>query len=353
VYVLSLPSFTWIKFWPRPEDNFGATFPHHSLTCDVIGNSQMIIQGGHFPNMTEDCDVPTIYGQHGLDLGKANSKGAKWAAFDPNLTTYQVPTEIAKTIGGGPTGGATVLAPTAGWKQRDLQTQFGRQYTPTPRTPTRFIPTATGNGTAGPENSNRGAIIGGAVGGAIGGLLLVAAIGFCIFFYRRRRATREQNPAPRPPSELPSNPPMDSVKSATVSSFHGHSPSVTQYTHTPHGSPPPPSDHAWSHYSHPPSEYPAQTLYAQPQPQLSPHHRSPSDQSYRGYPPQTSPAMGGYEKNSPHSPTSARHEMPIVRSPPSFSHAEMDTSIQPLNTHNIDPYFAQNPPQEGMSPRKN
>ncbi|KAF2735105.1 hypothetical protein EJ04DRAFT_534423 [Polyplosphaeria fusca] len=71
VYILSLPSFKWIKFWPRPEDGPGPPRPHHSSTCNIIGRSQMIIMGGTFPNTTE-CDVPPVFGQHGLLLGKAN-----------------------------------------------------------------------------------------------------------------------------------------------------------------------------------------------------------------------------------------------------------------------------------------
>ncbi|KAF1996201.1 hypothetical protein P154DRAFT_609276, partial [Amniculicola lignicola CBS 123094] len=206
VYVLSLPSFTWIKYWPRPEDDVGTTNPHHSLSCDVIKGSQMIIMGGHFTNFT-DCDVPTIYAQHGLDLGKQNAEGSKWAQFNPNLTTYQVPNEIHETIGGGPTGGATLLAPTGGWGERDLSVQFGRTVAAATRTPTRSIPntsstpttTFTSTPSPPPTSSNKSVILGGAIGGALGGLLLVAGIGFCVLFYRRK-ASRN---TPRPPSELP------------------------------------------------------------------------------------------------------------------------------------------------------
>ncbi|KAF2629730.1 hypothetical protein BU25DRAFT_420000 [Macroventuria anomochaeta] len=60
VWILSLPSFTWIKFFPTSDDD-AETIPHHSLTCDVYENSQMIIMGGHLTNST-DCDVPAIYG---------------------------------------------------------------------------------------------------------------------------------------------------------------------------------------------------------------------------------------------------------------------------------------------------
>ncbi|KAF2281401.1 uncharacterized protein EI97DRAFT_472800 [Westerdykella ornata] len=210
VYVLSLPSFTWIKFWPRPEDGVGATFPHHSLSCDVVGNSQMIIMGGHFPNMTNDCDMPMVYGQHGLDLGKNNPLGAKWASYNPNLTTYQVPTEIARTIGGGPTGGATVTTPVAGFRERDLQVQFAREYNPSSRTPTRHLPLETGEPAPEPEGPSRRAVIGGAVGGSLGALLVVGGMGF--FLFRRRLRNRVygvqqlQSRDDQPVSEIPSHP---------------------------------------------------------------------------------------------------------------------------------------------------
>ncbi|KAF2190559.1 hypothetical protein K469DRAFT_733284 [Zopfia rhizophila CBS 207.26] len=349
VYVLSLPSFKWIKFWPRTEDNAGATFPHHSLSCDVVENSQMIIMGGHFPNLTRDCDVPTIYGQHGLDLGKSNAKGAKWAEFNPKLTTYQVPVEIARTIGGGPTGGATVLAPTAGWGERDLSVQFERAYTPTTRAPTRHIPSETAPApppSTPPKSSNKKAIIGGAVGGALGGLLLVALIVGCLFLYRRKKNKSEKSP--RPPSELPSQSIVD-PKSPALSTQQAsyHTPSVSQFT--PQGSPPLHSDRHFSQYSAVP-EYPGppgapnQTVYAAPQP--STHNRSPSEQSQHGYghplgsSPITHPSPH-HSHQSPQSPTAAAQEMPIVRSPPGF---HQQPQPQSLNAQVIDPYYANHPP---------
>ena len=59
VYILSLPSFTWVKMYPldRPANKTG-DYPHHSLTCSVVaGGSQMLIIGGTFPS-TDDCDDP-------------------------------------------------------------------------------------------------------------------------------------------------------------------------------------------------------------------------------------------------------------------------------------------------------
>jgi hypothetical protein len=38
VYILTLPSFTWIKWWPTQP---GPGRPHHSMTCNVIARSQV------------------------------------------------------------------------------------------------------------------------------------------------------------------------------------------------------------------------------------------------------------------------------------------------------------------------
>lgn len=193
-------------------------------------------------------DVPRIYGQHGLDLGKNNAEGAAWAAYRPNLTTYQVPSEITKTIGGGATGGATLTAPTGGFKERDLQIQFQRAYSPTPRAPTRYIPPATGEPQPDDDKNSNGAVIGGAIGG-VAAVLIVAAIAF-IVFYRRRKA-QQQSPhdrKDRPVSELPSG-----------SAEHLKSPSdytPLQSHLSPYGSPP--QDGSWNGWGHPAPAYPGQ-----------------------------------------------------------------------------------------------
>jgi hypothetical protein len=184
-----------------------------------------------------------------LDLGKNNADGAAWAAYRPNLTTYQVPSEITKTIGGGATGGATLIAPTGGFKERDLQIQFQRTYSPTPRAPTRYIPPATGAAQPQEDKKGNGAVIGGAVGG-VAAVLLVGAIAF-IVFYRRRRAQQAQSPhdrKDRPVSELP-----------TGSAEHLKSPSdytPLQSHLSPYGSPP--QDGSWNGWGHPAPAYPGQ-----------------------------------------------------------------------------------------------
>lgn len=94
VYILSLPSFKWVKYW---EGDDGGR-PHHSLTCNVIhGGGQMLIIGGSFP-LTDSCDSPSTWAVHNLDMGKQS--GHPWVEYRLNITTYVVPPEILKVVGG-------------------------------------------------------------------------------------------------------------------------------------------------------------------------------------------------------------------------------------------------------------
>ena len=66
VYILSLPSFTWLKWYPTEPGT--QAYPHHSLSCNVIDGAQMLIIGGTFPTSSA-CDRPQRLGhaqpQHG------------------------------------------------------------------------------------------------------------------------------------------------------------------------------------------------------------------------------------------------------------------------------------------------
>src|SRR5215472_14005430 len=95
--------------------------------------------GGTFPNSSQ-CDDPQQFGFHNLDLGKQNQADALWYQFRPNITTYQVPTDIISVVGGGPTGGATAKTPQGGFGESDLAVYFTRTYQPTQRAATRAIP---------------------------------------------------------------------------------------------------------------------------------------------------------------------------------------------------------------------
>ncbi|KAJ2897480.1 Kelch repeat-containing protein-like protein 5 [Zalerion maritima] len=212
VYILSLPSFTWIKYYPLDREGTG-DYPHHSLSCNVVSDSQMLIIGGSFPT-ADICDSETVWGTHNLDLGKQLAPPAIWAAYDNEMTDYQVPEDIYTVIGGDGGGGATVTAPVSGFEANDLNVLLTRTATapdrsitegrvdprPTPgdEEPTT-APTDEAEGGGGGADLGTGAIAGIAVGGAVA-LALVAA---GIFFLLRRRNKKGKGEKHASPAELP------------------------------------------------------------------------------------------------------------------------------------------------------
>ncbi|KAF4313035.1 Galactose oxidase/kelch beta-propeller [Botryosphaeria dothidea] len=203
VYILTLPSFQWIKWYPTEA---GPGNPHGILSCNVIDDAQMLIIGGWFAQH-QDCDSPNVWGTHNLNLGKDGPQDAMWDLFYPNITKYFVPPEIVAKIGGNSAGAATNKAPST-WDDRDLPVYFSRIPTFAARTATRDVSTGestSGGGSGGGSSgsSNTGAIVGGVVGG-VGGLLLVLGIGWWCLRRRKksRDAVKEKAPEQKP-AELP------------------------------------------------------------------------------------------------------------------------------------------------------
>ncbi|KAK3357381.1 hypothetical protein B0T25DRAFT_589681 [Lasiosphaeria hispida] len=190
VYILSIPSFQWIKMYPD-RDGTGQ-YPHHSLSCNVIDGAQLIIIGGTFP-LTDECDVPDQFGSHNLDMGQQNPDKASWKLFRSNLTSYAVPGLIISAVGGGAAGGATKTAPATGFSNPDLQVLMTRKANIAVRTPTRSIATATNTSGAGTGTQLSHGAIAGIVVGA--GSVLIAALIGCFWLIRRhRRRSKEAEP---------------------------------------------------------------------------------------------------------------------------------------------------------------
>ncbi|KAK4231534.1 autophagy-related protein 3 [Podospora fimiseda] len=185
VYILTIPSFQWVKMDPTTEGNTTGARPHHTLTCNIIDNSQMLVLGGTFP-LTDECDVPEQFGLHNLDLGQQNPKKNSWMIYAANKTTYTVPDPIIKVIGGRSTGGATKTAPDKGFNHPDLNRLMTRTANLPSRTPTRTIPTDEGK--KGETNLPTGAIAGITIGAVI--VFLAILIGGCWFVKRHKRNKR-------------------------------------------------------------------------------------------------------------------------------------------------------------------
>ncbi|KAK5746447.1 hypothetical protein LTR17_000827 [Elasticomyces elasticus] len=299
VWILSIPSFTWTQWYPGL--NGSARFPtapneHHSSSCNVILNSQMLIMGGYFPNSSnENCDAKNIWGQHNLNLGNNDVENAAWYQYLPNVTSYQVPSTIVDAIGG------SLTTPAAGWGDADLAVYFTRSYIATSRTPTRLIPASTSapppatSSSVANHHSSIGPIVGGVIGGVAVFALLLLGIWICL---RRSKKRREAASPPQQPGQMvelpgPGTPASQYKREVIGSAMPGVSP------HTP---PPPPFNA--SHWTQSQQEYPS-SQHAVPAAQA---FYPPPPQAQQYYPPPPAPAQ---HEQSP----SPIQEMSSVRSP--------------------------------------
>lgn len=203
MYILSIPSFTWIEA-PQSGDNKPSGRSGH--TCN-LRDGQMILVGGYTGPGT-DCDKPGVYVfnasslewtsrftalDHPSDLSPDNSVLA-------NSFGYKVPDVVASVIGGGPDGGATVTAPAAG-KPTEGPFATGKSpvFTVTASGSTATVTSTSPGATAGAPgggttttthsdpstDSRRGGLI---AAGVIAGLagLLALYLGYCAWLYRRQ-----------------------------------------------------------------------------------------------------------------------------------------------------------------------
>ncbi|KAK8035783.1 hypothetical protein PG991_001856 [Apiospora marii] len=163
IWVLSLPSFTWIKV--------------------RMAGSKCICPLGN-------CDWEWM-GVAILDL----STNAWGSVYDAQKPPYEVTPEISAVVGGGPRGGATKLLPSGGWTSFQIANLFtgtSNQSAPYP------VPDANSGRTSpvdkseggGSGSTNAGAI----AGGTVGGVVFVAIVATALYCWRRRRP-RQRQPA--------------------------------------------------------------------------------------------------------------------------------------------------------------
>ncbi|KAI5455986.1 hypothetical protein BGZ63DRAFT_367933 [Mariannaea sp. PMI_226] len=216
VYILTIPSFQWIRGPYPPHSNVSGPFPKNMMSCNVVDHAQMLVIGGTFSNDTKySCDVPNIYGTHNMNLGEQDKDKAIWASYQPNLTTYVVPTDIITAVGGHNSGGATMTTPISGFDAPDLSVIMTRKAASGTRTPTRSIGVSTTTPNPPPPSSSSptpppgpslssGAIAGIVVGSCVA--LILALLGGWFFIRRRKDHHRRDSaaaPLPPPMGEMP------------------------------------------------------------------------------------------------------------------------------------------------------
>ncbi|KAK5337279.1 hypothetical protein LTR98_006394 [Exophiala xenobiotica] len=216
MWILTVPSFTWIKVDTSNQATPGARAGH---TCNVW-NAQMVVVGGYV-GQDVSCDSPGIYvfntssltwqnDYYALDgdgsdddLNRQSSQQDDASALQGSYG-YEVPLLVQSVIGGNSVGKATVTAPAQTATQGPLATGQPLTYSVT----ATAVPGASGtsspssgNGGSGGSGSGSdsgsssgsgggggGTNVGAIVAGVIAGLfaVLAAYLGFCVWLYRKQ-----------------------------------------------------------------------------------------------------------------------------------------------------------------------
>ncbi|EAA32902.1 hypothetical protein GE21DRAFT_6407 [Neurospora crassa] len=195
MYILSIPSFTWVKV--SDDDNEHKPSARAGHACH-LRDGQMIVVGGYTGGNT--CDSPGIYVFNATSLTWQPS--FKALNHDPDLHPensvlgnsfgYQVPAPVASIIGGSGSGGATATQPAAGSATAG---PFATGKSPVLTvTTTAWGPGATTTAAPGdPSDPNTettgkdrkaGLIAAGVIAGLLG--LLAIYLGYCAWLYRRQ-----------------------------------------------------------------------------------------------------------------------------------------------------------------------
>ncbi|KAJ8109048.1 hypothetical protein OPT61_g7738 [Boeremia exigua] len=322
LYILSLPSFQWISWYPTPPRKYFENGKGWS-TCNVIQNAKMLVMGGQNVNPEKsDCDYPVARGQHGLLLGHESiEENALWHGLQLDTPKYRVPGNITAVIGGGTEGNAAVKAPAEGWQTSDLGVYFQTSYTTVTRSATRPLPSSSSALVSPPSQpaskSNTGAIAGGVVGGVVALAGVIALAWFCL----RRRRKQKQSTSPTT-DVAPTQPSKQHgvaekyVATPTTASYPSAFPSPHPNTsgYSPQASPPPPS---WSEHHSP-------NTYYHESPPMQRHTWGSHDMSiqYAHQQPYYPPPQDHLQSSTKHAYTASAElppnevlEMPEVRSP--------------------------------------
>ncbi|KAJ5787340.1 hypothetical protein N7457_002330 [Penicillium paradoxum] len=183
VYILSLPSFKWVRAYEGTN-----THSRSSHRCFKVYPDQMLVVGGQHVDpshcleggLVVNFNLNTLEFEDGYDP-------KKWGK-------YKVPNIVTQSIGGDSKGGATTTAPSS-WTNSSLAKIFDKKYDKKTETYWPYNSTnstdSTGNASTADDKKSDG--FPGWAGGVIGAVLavLIIAILAGLWFYRRRKQQRK------------------------------------------------------------------------------------------------------------------------------------------------------------------
>ncbi|KAL2862472.1 uncharacterized protein BJX67DRAFT_366303 [Aspergillus lucknowensis] len=184
VYVLSLPSFEWIKLYSGDSRAHGRKW--HK--CVKPYPDQMLVLGGTGLDPVTCVDMIRVFN---LNTGRFQD------TYDPTeWSEYEVPDLVAGRIGGDSSGGATKTAPES-WTNASLEDVFTGTYTKTIETWYPYESTSTGTVTPTTVPDSDGASFpnwAGAIIGVVVGLIVIgSAVGFWLVRRRKKRGSRPES----------------------------------------------------------------------------------------------------------------------------------------------------------------
>lgn len=184
VWILSLPSFMWMKV-----ASGRAGYGRAGHKCFMPYPDQMMVIGGYpaQPGTSTTC-------VNGGIIQLFNLSSSEWIdRYDPSIwSDYHVPQMIYAMIGGDERGGATELTPgPTGWANSGLARVFESSY-PTSKLTTYYpyAPAATSGSSLPTSSAQSGGGVPGFLPpllGVILGLILLTSIGLGFLFWRRRK----------------------------------------------------------------------------------------------------------------------------------------------------------------------
>ncbi|KAM0127149.1 hypothetical protein ACHAP3_008919 [Botrytis cinerea] len=185
VFVLSLPSFTWIQVYESVPGS-----PRFGHTCHLVGNRQMLTVGGAQKKYSSYCDWESsgvaIYDMYALS----------WkSTFYHDANKYIVPGNITDIIGGNSSGFAQLTRPSKDFTNANVASLFNKALLTTntntsSATNTSGSTTANSSATtsAASNNVSHGASTGVIAGATIGVVVAVLIISSLVWVWRRSSA---------------------------------------------------------------------------------------------------------------------------------------------------------------------
>ncbi|KAI1650414.1 uncharacterized protein F4817DRAFT_327679 [Daldinia loculata] len=200
IWILTVPSFTWIKVDTSTSKEPPARAGHQCAARD----GQMIVIGGYVGTEIA-CDNPGIYNFDASNLEwKDSFDTADHPADDHPENSilagsygYKVPDIVQSVVGGSSDGGATATQPASG-PATDGPFKTGTPPVFTITAPGSIATVTNGDSGSGDSSSSPAGANGGLIAaGVIAGLAGLAALylGFCTWLYRRQVAAYKQHMA--------------------------------------------------------------------------------------------------------------------------------------------------------------